>query len=668
MRLKIFLCIVVTSIRMTMPSDRGLEGYALSLHELEQLKQINPLHLHDREREIQQALFWYQTIPTTGLRVDPDVFPPKYPFLPHFFTLWELAPSKGRGASVALIDTGVAAFNAPHRKEFRKNQDLEHYQDSDKNLNITVNNDIKALVIYVQRFLKSPVSDEKTQSEIVSWIQQLLKEQRSPRFEKFLRNHGHESLFSSPARTVLSRQGTFIRLRINKFIQEHFSLIDLGSPYKGHVVAQFLPSAKIIDNAGAFVAGHGSHAFGLIAGKLDPDTGNTPDADIGICGIAPYASVTMIKAFDEQGLSNKTALIEAVRTAAQHKVDVVNLSLKIAAQVHESEPTIKELNDLLGSIPYVVAAAGNAERNNQKNKLAYPARLSNVDIDVGAFSYAADGSYPVVPCSQYEANVGPRILAPGFNMLSCGLVPHQENDSMYVFMSGTSSAAAIMSGFVALALGEFKHVFTREQLLTVFFSSTVQLHADPAWRSRSLLGVIDMRTALFTLHVLKRLKDHYGPAFDASFNNLVAATQRVLFAGADDFSQRFLDGTSLRTSFSNFVQQAYTVSPKAWQRSYFIPRGHYALEQTITHVLTTVLASMQPNTREYNHANSLTGRIHRKHDYDNSAHAIRIHGNRANDDRMHDNRVFEKTAVDLFAALSEQAKKRLLRPKEVKVL
>src|SRR5579859_1074683 len=95
----------------TRDSDVGLEGFALSLDELEKIKKGGHLtspNLPASQEEIKEALFWYQQLPTVGLRHDDRFTPPPYPFIPHCFDLWELAPSKGKGIKIAIIDTGVA--------------------------------------------------------------------------------------------------------------------------------------------------------------------------------------------------------------------------------------------------------------------------------------------------------------------------------------------------------------------------------------------------------------------------------------------------------------------------------------------------------------------------------------------------------------------------------
>jgi hypothetical protein len=71
-------------------------------------------------------------------------------------------------------------------------------------------------------------------------------------------------------------------------------------------------------------------------------------------------------------------------------------------------------------------------------------------------------------------------------------------------------AAPIISGFVALMLAEFpdNEDFTREHLLKVCYSSGFFLADNHDWKTKSVFGALDFRTALFILHVLRMFKKY----------------------------------------------------------------------------------------------------------------------------------------------------------------
>ena len=52
---------------------------------------------------------------------------PVYPYLPHAYPLWELAPNLGKGITVTLIDTGVFGFTfSTPTHTFVKHPDYYH--------------------------------------------------------------------------------------------------------------------------------------------------------------------------------------------------------------------------------------------------------------------------------------------------------------------------------------------------------------------------------------------------------------------------------------------------------------------------------------------------------------------------------------------------------------
>ena len=108
-----------------------LGGYMLTLSELmtiqQDLKQqeLKNSLVGQESTRIKPYLFWWQTIPMIGLRLEEPFWPPAYPFIPHMFALWQLAPHMGKKSTVYAIDTGLAActFTREH-KIYKKHQDL----------------------------------------------------------------------------------------------------------------------------------------------------------------------------------------------------------------------------------------------------------------------------------------------------------------------------------------------------------------------------------------------------------------------------------------------------------------------------------------------------------------------------------------------------------------
>ena len=121
------------------------------------------------------------------------------------------------------------------------------------------------------------------------------------------------------------------------------------------------------------VFGHGTHVAGTIA--------QTTNNGMGTAGIAYRARIMPLRVLDDEGSGDSVAIARAIRYAAKHGADVINLSLEFPTEVRACE-----IPDVLSALRYarrkgvvVVAAAG----NQADGAVAYPARASSV-IAVGA--------------------------------------------------------------------------------------------------------------------------------------------------------------------------------------------------------------------------------------------------------------------------------------------
>ena len=121
------------------------------------------------------------------------------------------------------------------------------------------------------------------------------------------------------------------------------------------------------------VYGHGTH----VAGTIVQATNNRR----GAAGIAYGAKVMPLRVLDAVGSGDSVAIARAIRYAARHRVDVINLSLEF-----ELDVVAAEIPEILAAIRFahrrgvlIVGAAG----NEYSRRVAYPARAGHV-VAVGA--------------------------------------------------------------------------------------------------------------------------------------------------------------------------------------------------------------------------------------------------------------------------------------------
>ncbi len=201
--------------------------------------------------------------------------------------------------------------------------------------------------------------------------------------------------------------------------------------------------------------GHGTHVAGIAAGG-----GPFP-------GVATGAELVNLKVADMFGSASVAAVIAALDRAVEQNVDVVSISLGFGL----SDPWGSE--DILAhavnkvveqGIPVVAAAGNEADASIPFMTINTPASAKQV-ISVGA----TNGSQHVIHFSSqgptYDFRPDPDIVAPGYQIIgplaSGGVIDLAYNAlvdvsiSDYIILSGTSMAAPVVSGAIALLLDQF---------------------------------------------------------------------------------------------------------------------------------------------------------------------------------------------------------------------
>jgi serine protease AprX len=209
--------------------------------------------------------------------------------------------------------------------------------------------------------------------------------------------------------------------------------------------------------------GHGTHVAGLAAGTF--------------VGVAPNARLIGLRVLDANGQGSTDNVIRAIEFAIANKdvlsIDVINLSL--GHPIFESaatDPLVQAVEHATRSGIAVVVSAGNFGRNRTTGVVGYAGIASPGNapsgISVGSvqtFDAVSRDVHRIAPYSSrgpswYDGFAKPDISAPGDDLLSVAavgstlrvMVESNGNSGNYMRLSGTSMAAGVASGVVALVL------------------------------------------------------------------------------------------------------------------------------------------------------------------------------------------------------------------------
>jgi serine protease AprX len=226
--------------------------------------------------------------------------------------------------------------------------------------------------------------------------------------------------------------------------------------------------------------GHGTHVAGIIGGNGTDSAGTTSNA-----GMAPKASIIALKVLDANGAGTIADIIAALNwvsvNKAAYKIRVVNLS--VGAAIRESywtDPLTLATKKLTDKGIVVVVAAGNRGRNAddepQYGGITAPANAPWV-LTVGASSTQGSLTRGDDVVAKYSSrgptfldwSAKPDLVAPGTGTVSLaapgstfyltkpqslvsGPLQKKGEPKAYLSLSGTSMAAPVVSGTVALML------------------------------------------------------------------------------------------------------------------------------------------------------------------------------------------------------------------------
>lgn len=241
---------------------------------------------------------------------------------------------------------------------------------------------------------------------------------------------------------------------------------------------------------------HGTHVSGIIAG-----------ADKTI-GVAPEAKLIPIK----MGMmGGEQAIVRALEMARNSPADIVNISMQLSHSGNFLNPNVREaLIKLAASGKIIVVAAGNSGASMTYNRytrglmeLAHNPEMQGRMIIVGATTYkdyaenlAKFSNFPSRSFGLYDVSYF--ITAPG-DQITSTMFGNETGT-----MSGTSMAAPMVSGSLAILKQSFPHLAPEELVLLLLKSARQHQLGTNVLLNRAYYGhgVVDIEAAIKLGHKL----------------------------------------------------------------------------------------------------------------------------------------------------------------------
>ena len=216
--------------------------------------------------------------------------------------------------------------------------------------------------------------------------------------------------------------------------------------------------------------GHGTHVAGIVAGS------GCMSKNQMYKGIAPNANLVIIKILDKSGNGNTSNVLQGVEWLLKNKdkyqIRLLNISVGMLRNAGE-----REKNGLLDAVEaawdagiMVVTAAGN--NGPKENSVTIPG-ISRKVLTIGSMDDRTDETGTYIGKDGYSGTgptdcciMKPEILAPGTNVFSCA-----SDGKGYVKKSGTSMAAPVVTGALALAFQKFPDLTPAEMKLRLYESA-----------------------------------------------------------------------------------------------------------------------------------------------------------------------------------------------------
>jgi serine protease AprX len=198
-------------------------------------------------------------------------------------------------------------------------------------------------------------------------------------------------------------------------------------------------------------SGHGTHVCGILAGDGSLSNGK-------YAGIAPEASLVVIKVLEENGDGNLEQILRGIqwilRYQKKYDIRIVNLSVgaRQGMEYSKERRLIEAVEDMWDAGLAVIVSAGNG--GPREGTVTIPGNSRKV-ITVGSMEQIGhyrgnSGRGPTESCV-----MKPDVVAPGQNIISCNYQYSGNRPLPYVIKSGTSMSTPVVSGAAALYYAKY---------------------------------------------------------------------------------------------------------------------------------------------------------------------------------------------------------------------
>jgi Subtilase family len=244
--------------------------------------------------------------------------------------------------------------------------------------------------------------------------------------------------------------------------------------------------------------GHGTHMASIISGR-DPDFSRYDPRTF--AGVAPDSRIVSMKVADNTGAVDVSQVIAAIDWVVQYgqqdgrNVRVINLSYKTdSTQSYLVDPLARAVENAWQHGIVVVVAAGNGAEGHLGNPAIDPFVIAVGSTDA-TWAGLLDHN-TASPFSAAGADRQPDLAAPGGGIVAMrvpgsrldGEYPAARRGDEYFRGAGTSQAAAVVSGAVALLL-EQRPELTPDQVKKLLTDSAVPMPGDESTMGAGELDV-----------------------------------------------------------------------------------------------------------------------------------------------------------------------------------